>query len=105
MTEHLTRADQIAELPDGTYLFDARTKKIENYADRWAGGYIVGLKELDRDPHDWELFGVWVDPDTGVRHVDLVRHVFGYLDAVVLARGHNQKAIWDLRNQKAIEVE
>lgn len=85
----------------GTYLITRES--LVNYTDRWAYGYIVGLRPLEMsDLTPWTMVGVWIDE--GGRHYDLVQHVGARQDAVRLAKTCNQRAIFDLRAEKVVYV-
>jgi len=93
------RLDQIHGLPDGTYQLSRVTGKVEDYAAKWAYGYIVGIGTLDRDPQYGELFGVWYDEDNGVQYVDRVTHLADANAAADLARKNGELAVYDLRDK------
>lgn len=95
--------DEIIELPDGTYIQDSYGD-IEEYASKWAYGYIVGTAPIMSDQLDGlKLFGVWTDDD-GVRYYDHVVHVDAYQDAISLAMDYGQEAIYGLREEEVIYV-
>ena len=95
--------EEVSKLEDGTYLIDP-DKGIINYAERWAYGYIVGIRTLDMtDLKNYALFGVWTDED-GTKHWDVVKHVGAIQDARKLAADFDQKCIWDLRDEKVVHV-
>lgn len=81
---------------DGTYILTPNG--WEDYAAKWAYGYIVASTEVldDDEIIIGDLVGVWIAPD-GHKWIDHVRHVAGYDDAVKLGNKYNQIAIWDLR--------
>lgn len=89
-------------LPDGTYQVSRVTGQVENYGEKWAYGYIVGIKPLDRAPNFGELFGVWQDPLDGSLSVDFVEHVGTLGTATRLATERGEDAIYDLREGKVI---
>lgn len=87
---------------DGTYLI--KPEGIVDYAERWAYGYIVGVRELKTsDLKDWTLIGRWTNPEGDVEW-DLVVHVDAWQDAVKMAKDYDQRAIWDLRDKKEVFV-
>lgn len=81
---------------DGTYILTANG--WEDYAAKWAYGYIVATTAIEIDTvfEIGDLVGVWIAPD-GYKWIDHVKHVTGYDDAVKLGNDYNQIAIWDLR--------
>jgi hypothetical protein len=88
---------EIADLDDGTYIIK-QDGTIENYGDKWAYGYVVGLRALTADDlHPGRLFGVWTCPEDGTRYLDVVEHVTGRENALALGYLKRQKAIYDLR--------
>lgn len=87
-------------LPDGTYHLSRVTGQVEDYAAKWAYGYIVGIKPLDRDPQFGELFGVWRNGDT--TYVDLVEHISDRGTAEAVARARRELSLYDLRERKVI---
>lgn len=77
---------------------------MEDYASKWAYGYIVGTRPLGVDDLENEgkfLFGVWTD-ENGARFYDVVVHVDGLGDARELGTLFNQRAIWSLREDKEL---
>ena len=107
------------KMPDGTYTIKANTLKPLEYTT----GYYVGLYEgtylkLSRQPHPEtvktyaRLFnkymsayvGLWTDED-GTTHLDPSVWLQHLDDALLVAKKHNQLAIWDIENMKAIYLE
>ena len=76
--------------------------ELVNYGERWAYGYIVGVKTLEMsDIRPGNLIGVWRD-ESGEKVFDVVKHVDALQDAVRLGNDHDQVAIWDLRENKEV---
>lgn len=105
---------------DGTYYKDSRGH-VFNYGERWEYGYMVGNGELGFVPHfstkadayisnviselpNNTLFGIWVDV-VGFAYLDLVKHVGDYNSAMELARENGERAIWDMRAHKSIDID
>ena len=105
--------------PDGTYTIKANTLKPVQYKT----GYYVGLHEgtylkLSRQPHPETLktyarlfnkymsayVGLWTDED-GITHLDPSVWIPYLHTALKVADKHNQLAIWDIENMKAIYLE
>lgn len=100
MIDALTTWNHIKKSPDGTYVI--QEDAVLNFGERWAFGYIVAIRELQvGDIKNGTMFGVWTDED-GKRYYDIVRHIHAYSDAVKFGKDHDQKAIWDLREEKAV---
>lgn len=92
----------IDALSDGTYVLE--NGNIHNYAARWSFGYIVGVRALElTDLRNYVVIGVWHDED-GTKYLDLVKHIHAYSDAIKFAKDHDQKAIYDLREEKVVFV-
>lgn len=89
---------------DGTYSLK-EDGTFEDYAAKWSYGYIVGVKPLQGEPRVGELFGVWTDPEDGTLYVDVVEHVDALTDAIRVAVSRGEKAIYDLRDCKVIDVQ
>lgn len=90
------------ELQDGTYLKLSKDNLVRIETTK---GYWVGITEADLDSvYTGHLVGVWNDKDTGKTWVDVVEYRENLGDAVVLAKEHNQIAIWDNSNQKEIRL-
>jgi hypothetical protein len=49
-----------------------------------------------------QYIGIWTDAETSLVHYDITEHVSDFSKALELARRYNQKAIWDIANNKAI---
>lgn len=104
-------------VPDGIYQLGADGELVD-YAAKWAYGYIVGTtsvslgfpnrgRSVTRVARDlgWKLFGVWTDPFDNQVWIDPVRHIDSLEDALRAAVESNQIAIYDLRQQKVIQVD
>lgn len=93
-----TQESILEEIPeyDGTYILTA--DGWEDYAAKWAYGYIVATTAVVIDTvfEIGDLVGVWVAPD-GHKWVDHVTHIADYDTAVKTGNDYNQIAIWDLR--------
>lgn len=105
---------------DGTYYKDSRGH-VFNYGERWEYGYIVGIEWVGFSSPNakWNdnyisniiselpnntLFGIWTD-DAQFVYLDLVKHVDDYNSAMELARANKERAIWDLRAHKSIDID
>jgi hypothetical protein len=85
----------------GVYMITS--EGLVDYTDRWAYGYMVGLRPLEMgDLTPWTL--VAVGTNEGGRYYDLVQHVGARQDAVRLAKTCNQRSIYDLRAEKVVYV-
>lgn len=92
--------EEIINLPDGTYIIEP-DGYIDNYAERWAYGYAVGVGDMTlSDVTPGTIFGVWTE--AGKRYFDVVKHVDALRDAKALAHKGQEKAIYDLRAEKVI---
>ena len=106
-------------MPDGTYTIEANTLKTAEHKT----GYYVGLHEgtylkLSKPPmfiivHTYaRIFkkymgayvGIWTDED-GITHLDPSLWLRDLDVALFKAKKHNQLAIWDIENMKAIYLE
>ena len=84
---------------DGTYLKteDGFTKVDLDY------GYWVASNEINPDHLAvGKYLGVWTDPETGKTWYDETHHIEDLGTALILCRTWNQKAFWDIKNNKAI---
>jgi hypothetical protein len=108
-------------LADGGGTFDSRTLRPANLSSQ---GYIVAVATNDaaevvaarpsavtlaiisirRRYPETRLIGTWVNPETGLVHVDPVVRLFNRADALRVARALGQRAIYELATQTAIEV-
>jgi len=75
-------------------------------------GYAVGLTPLFQPEAETAtgeggmLIGTWLDPETGIFHIDRVVHVKGSrTDALVVARAFDQKAIYDFQSGEVVSAE
>ena len=89
-------------LPDGTYQVSPLTGEVRDYGVKWAYGYIVGVKPLDRPLRFGELFGVW--SHEGEVYVDIVEHISDRGSALRIAAERGETAIYDLRERKVIFI-
>lgn len=105
-------------VPDGTYQLGTDGELVD-YAAKWAYGYIVGTTSYRLDISntenniskmaqnlDWQLFGVWTEiySDDPLVWIEPVRHIDSFKDAIRAAVESGQIAIFDLRQQKVIQV-
>lgn len=66
-------------------------------------GYWVASQEITpEDLEVGEFLGVWTDPETGKTWYDKTHHIEDLGTALILCRHWNQKAFWDIKNNKAI---
>jgi len=67
-------------------------------------GYWVGVEETTLDAIELgETFGAWTD-STGFLWIDKTVRVSGLSNALLLGKTFSQKAIYDVANQKEMEV-
>lgn len=67
-------------------------------------GYWVGVEETTLDAIELgETFGAWTD-STGFLWIDKTVRVSDLSNALLLAKTFSQKAIYDVANQKEMEV-
>ena len=57
-------------------------------------------EKLLSDPDNY--LGTWFDTETGDISVDISKRFNNKEDALTYGRGHNAKAIWDVKNQRDI---
>jgi hypothetical protein len=95
-----TLAQAQEALPDGTYVM-REDGSIEDYAEKWADGFIVGrrpMRPVDFVPH--VLFGVWTE--NGHRFIDKVAHVSSAREARRRGAQWEQRAIYNLRTREVV---
>lgn len=104
---------------DGTYQLDENGALVD-YAAKWGFGFIVGLpggRTVNPGEHfsvgnvqiyaalkGWRLFGVWIDPDTGIQYIDPVEHVSDLGTARARATERGEIAIYDLMMGECITI-
>jgi len=110
-------ADHLLTAADGTYSL-AGTPMTYNSGYQ-VGGVVSGLVSPSRKdlilwvervraafPMSRSVFwGVWVDPATGLRYIDLSDRNYKLLTARLTARRRDEIAIWDWEAGEAIEVQ
>ena len=103
---------------DGTYT--VVNGELVDYAAKWAFGYIVAKGSdaygayqtpsrvtvenviAGAKAFGWSLFGVWVDPATGIQYIDPVEHIAALPDALTVARQRGEIAIYSLRDEVCV---
>ena len=91
----------VSRLTDGTYIrgTDGVIHPVSH-----ATGYYVAECELSSPPALGELFGVWVDLETGVRYVDKSFWIESLTRATQLGLRWKQLAIWDVARNCEIRL-
>lgn len=69
------------------------------------GGYWVALGEVEiEDVKPGEVVGVWTDPLTNKVWIDQSMHIDDLTTALAYGRLFEQKAIYDIANERTIQV-
>lgn len=102
-------------VPDGTYFLTGGEltgyKKDVGYIVGMPGGISNHARVTTADliqlaqRGGWELFGVWVDSETGIQYIDPVQWKLNLWDAFALARDNGELAIWNLYDNVEIRVD
>lgn len=118
----LARED-IAEMGGGSYVIwpDVRRAGLSSgyyvggrvpsvQCEGSAGGWPAAMSAFLRDNRPalacfpGRVFGVWLDHQTGVLHLDVSDHVADLADALSLAASRGELAIWDIANLREVRV-
>ena len=107
--------------PNGTFAVELgvmlNDEDVTGTTEKYRRGYWVALThnvvtdQLQFDltvenliENNYDLIGVWYDDEKDVTNVDGTRHVEDLIQAVMLGRVNNQKAIWDIKHNREIFI-